>query len=75
MEFAHLGIINAFNLPYSCCFPVGSIKEGYCAGSQIIKYAGFCQNNSRYPTEPADGMLEDIVLHSGLEDLGRKGIM
>ncbi len=40
----------------------------------MIKYAGFCQNNSRYVKVSAAGTLADIVLHSELEGLGRKGI-
>ena len=40
----------------------------------MIKYAGFCQNTSRFLKASAAGMLADIVLHSELEGLCRKGI-
>lgn len=32
-----------------------SLKEGYCARRLMIKYAGFCQNNSRYLKVSAAG--------------------
>lgn len=43
-------------------------------GSLMIKYAGSCQNNSRYLKSVYAGTLANIVLHSELESSGRKGI-